>query len=122
MASFTKSIDPYVTQELQEAKQCWISGKMDDAFRHLERAHILGQISTYQHVRTHWHMLIWGIRTRSIYECVGQITRIVGAIVVTPFGFVPIGNTGGANVSPFEPMEVPQELSEMIAAAKQLSS
>jgi len=60
MPSFTKAIRPYVTLEIQLAELHWAAGQRDQAFRHLERAHILGQSSTVQHVRTHWHMFAGG--------------------------------------------------------------
>jgi Protein of unknown function (DUF3703) len=122
MSSFTQTIDPYIVQELQQAERLWNAGQRDGAFGHLERAHILGQTSTWQHLRTHWHMLVWGVRSKSIRECVGQVTRIIGAAVVTPLGQVPVGNTGGSNISPFKPLPVPQDLAAMIASARQQSS
>jgi len=121
MSSFSNSIAPYITQELQHANSFWNAGQRDCAFRHLERAHILGQTSTFQHVRTHWHMLVWGVRSKSIRESLGQVTRIIGAAAITAIGLVPVGNTGGSNVSPFKPMPVPEDLAEIIALAKQRS-
>lgn len=67
-----------------------------------------------QHVWVHWHMLRWALRHRNVRECVGQITRIIGAATKTALGWVPAGNTGGANVSPFKPMPVPVELEALI--------
>jgi hypothetical protein len=118
MTSFTKSINPYIVQELVQAQRLWKAGERSLAFGHLERAHILGQTSTWQHLRTHWHMLVWGVRSRSVRESLGQVTRIIGAAVVTPLGQVPVGNTGGSNVSPFKPMPVPQDLADLIESAK----
>lgn len=85
-------------------------------FRRLERAHVLSQTSTRDHVRVHWHMLLWGLRQRDAKEIAGQLLRIVGAASKTAFGLVPIGNTGGANVSPPKPMPVPVDLAEILAA------
>ena len=87
------------------------------AFRRLERAHILSQASTPEHVRVHWHMLIWGMRQRSGREVAGQILRIAGAATKTAVGLVPTGNTGGANVSPFRSMPVPRDLADILAGA-----
>jgi hypothetical protein len=47
-------------------------------------------------------------------EVFGQIFRIVGAATKTPFGIVPQGNTGGANVSPFKKMPIDPELANLI--------
>lgn len=84
-------------------------------FRRLERAHVLSQTSTRDHVRVHWHMLLWGLRQRDAKEIAGQILRIAGAASKTAFGLVPIGNTGGANVSPLKPMPVPGDLADILA-------
>jgi hypothetical protein len=67
-------------------------------------------------------MLIWGMRSKSIRECVGQLTRIIGAAAVTPFGLVPVGNTGGSNINPFKPLPVPQDIAAMIASAMKQSN
>ena len=86
-------------------------------FRRLERAHVLSQVSTPEHVRVHCHMLIWGIRQRSGREVAGQILRIAGAATKTAVRLVPAGNTGGANVSPFRSMPVPGDLADILAGA-----
>lgn len=118
MSSFSEKIQPYVTQEIRQAQLCWNAGQRDQAFWHLERAHVLGQASTVQHVRAHWHMFVWGIRSKSLRETLGQVVRMVGAATKTAIGLVPIGNTGGANVSPFKPLPVPQDLATLLALAK----
>ena len=95
-------------------------GRSELAFKHLERAHVLGQASTLQHVRVHWQMLLWGARRHSTRECLGQVFRIIGAATKTVFGLIPHGNTGGANVSPFKPMPVMPELAAIIQEARTL--
>lgn len=45
-----------ITQELDLAESLQMSGDYHSAFYHLERAHVLGQASTYQHTRIHWRM------------------------------------------------------------------
>jgi len=115
MSEFANLIRPYVDAELEAASRAESAGDAAFAFRCLERAHVLGQASTVEHVRVHWRMLLWGWRRRSVRECAGQVTRIVGAATKTFIGFVPEGNTGGANVSPFRPMTVPRDLAEIIA-------
>lgn len=85
------------------------------SFRHLERAHILSQYSTRDHVRVHLAMLRWARAQRDLREMIGQIVRIIGAATKTAFGLVPVGNTGGANVSLVRPMPVPEDLAAIIA-------
>lgn len=111
----TRPVGRYVQSELDAAA----TSKADaaESFRRLERAHVMSQTSTREHVRVHWHMLIWGLRQRDGKEIAGQILRIAGAATKTAFGWVPIGNTGGANVSPLKPMPVPQDLAAILALA-----
>lgn len=118
MPRFAKAIRPFVTREIQQAQLLWAAGQRDQAFRHLERAHVLGQSSTVQHVRTHWHMFIWGIRSKSLREALGQVVRMVGAATKTGIGLVPAGNTGGSNVSPFKPLPLPQDLATILLSVK----
>ena len=118
MSDFGRRIRPYVENEILAARQAEARGQPDVAFSHLERAHVLGQASTVQHVRVHWHMLLWGIRQRNVRECLGQLMRIIGAAAGTAVGLVPRGNTGGTNVNPFERMPIPPELAALIKAAR----
>jgi len=114
MSEFGRRIRPFVEHEILAAREAESRGQPDIAFSHLERAHILGQASTVEHVRVHWHMLLWSIRQRNARECLGQILRIVGATLSTALGLVPQGNTGGSNVPPFKRMPVPPELASRI--------
>ncbi len=117
-SDFSRKIAPYVEAELEQAKRVRLANDTLEEFAHLERAHVLGQESTYWHVRVHVLMLIWAIRNRSVREFLGQVFRIVGAATKTAFGLVPQGNTGGANVSPFKKMPLPPELAAVIQKAK----
>ena len=78
---------------------------------------MLGQESTREHVRVHWRMLRWGLAQRDAREVFGQVLRIIGAATKTFIGMVPMGNTGGANVSPVQPMPVHPELAAIIRKA-----
>ncbi len=119
MGSFARKIRPFVDAELNEAAIAAAAGRADRSFEHLERAHVLGQASTFHHVRVHVRMLAWAIRQRDLREALGQVFRIIGAATKTVFGLVPVGNTGGANVSPVKPMPVPADLASQIAAASE---
>ncbi len=115
--SFGIRIRTYVDAELAASQTAERAGDAAAAFRHLERAHILGQRSTVQHVRVHIHMLSWALRYHKAREVLGQFTRVIGAATKTWIGLVPSGNTGGANVSPFKPMAIPDDLAELIDVA-----
>ena len=118
MSQFGRRIRPYVEREILAAYQADAQEQPAIAFSHLERAHILGQTSTVEHVRAHWHMFLWGIRQRNVRECLGQLLRIAGAAISTSAGLVPQGNTGGTNVNPFKSMPIPPELAALIEEAR----
>ncbi|PWK49883.1 DUF3703 domain-containing protein [Pleionea mediterranea] len=118
MKNFTKNIAPYVQQEIQKSVDALKSGPPEEAFSYLENAHVLGQASTYWHVKVHYLMLKWGIKQKSAREIFGQIFRIIGAALLTKLKGVPEGNTGGSNVSAVKPMPINPKFSEIIAKAK----
>lgn len=103
--SFSRNVQPYIDYEFAQAAQ----SNSANAFAHLENAHVLGQASTKWHTLAHCKMLVWAIRQRDVAEFLGQIFRIVGAATKTVFGMVPLGNTGGSNVSPLRPMKINAE-------------
>ena len=114
---FASRIRPLVAAELEAASRAETLGLGAEAFRHLERAHVLGQAATVEHVRVHWRMLRWGLRQRRPREVAGQVLRVVGAATKTAVGWVPTGNTGGADVSPFRPMPIAPDLQSLLDAA-----
>ncbi|MCC7306071.1 MAG: DUF3703 domain-containing protein [Acidobacteria bacterium] len=111
------SLEEHIEAEIARAAELSKAGDDEAAFRHLERAHVLGQASTYHHTRVHVLMLKHGIKTRDIRETAGQVLRVAGAATKTPLGIYPKGNTGGANVSPIKPMPVPDDLAEILREA-----
>ena len=117
MNTFGKRIDPAVTSELRAAAALEAAGRATESFRHLERAHVLGQASTFQHVRVHVQMLLWAVRHRVLREAAGQVLRTVGAATKTAIGLVPTGNTGGSNISPFRPLRIPADLQKVLDGA-----
>ena len=99
--------------ELHAANNATVEGKVEAAFYHLERAHILSQRHTSEHVQVHWLMLRLGASVGAWREVIGQSTRIVAAAVFSRI-WVPIGNTGRANVSAIKPMSVPDDLRSLL--------
>lgn len=118
MSRFARRIRPFVEAELQAARRAADAGQ---AFAHLERAHVLGQGSTVQHLRVHWRMLRWGLAHRRWVEVAGQAWRLIGAATKTAIGLVPHGNTGGSNVSGWRAMPIPTELQRRIDRAHRRS-
>lgn len=94
--------------EMMAAIEHYRTGDLEKSFYHLERAHILGQSFSLSHARTHWWMLKVGWKRRDPIEITGQMARIIGALIFSRI-WVPIGNTGGAHVSPFSSMPIPEE-------------
>ena len=90
----------------------------DDPFRelhHLERAHILCQPFAIPHIRTHVAMLGYGIRHRDRRQITGQLVRLLVAGPGSAMRRYPLGNTGGANVSAVEPMDIPADLQAILS-------
>ena len=115
--SFRSRVRPLVNAEVAQAHQRRLARDYRAEFHHLERAHVLGQASTIEHVRVHALMFAWAVRQREARELVGQALRIVGAATKTIFGLVPAGNTGGSDVSPFKPMPIPTDLQRILDSA-----
>jgi len=121
LSSFSKNIAPFIKEELLKAERALQSGDAAAAFAHLENAHILGQESTYWHVKVHFRMMLWGVRQKKFHEIMGQVIRLIGAALLTVIKGVPIGNTGGSNVSPVKPMPIKKEHAAIIAKAKEIA-
>ena len=118
MTRFSIRIRPHVQAELDAAHAAERRGEFYTAFSKLERAHVLGQSATREHVRVHWHMLRFALRNRLPAEAFGQAWRLLGAAAFTPIGLVPTGNTGGADTSAFRRMRLPQDLRATLDAAR----
>lgn len=86
--------------------------KLELAWRQLERAHILGQPWAVEHTKVHWIMLKFGFKIKNWREIIGQIPRLLIGGIKSFVGKIPVGNTGGANVPPLLPMEIPVDLKE----------
>lgn len=97
-------------REMEYARAAEANGDIANAKRHLERAHILGQRWYISHMKTHFQMLRLALRQSDAKETRGQIARLIGAGPFHLAGWVPIGNTGGADVSATLPMPIPSDL------------
>lgn len=90
------------------------AGEYAAAFARLERAHILGQKNTWRHTQVHLWMLWTGWQQGDAREVLGQLLRIPAALLFSRL-WVPVGNTGGANVSATRPMPLPEDLAAILA-------
>lgn len=105
------------SRELETARSARSKGDAPSAWAHLERAHILSQPMVGPHVRTHFAMLGSAIRRRDAHEILGQLFRVVVAAPGSLTGKYPVGNTGGADVSAFAPMSIPDDLRGLLPDA-----
>jgi len=96
--------------ELNAASTARKAGDIPREWAYLERAHILSQPMAIRHVRTHISMLSYALRHRDRREVLGQMFRLTVAAPGSWTGRYPVGNTGGANVSAFTPMAIPEDL------------
>ena len=108
------SLKPFYLEELLHAKYFFDKEHYQQCWRHLERAHILGQPYPVAHTAVHWKMLKFGIKIKNSKEIIGQIPRLLLGGVKSFVGKIPVGNTGGANVPPLQPMEIPEDLALII--------
>jgi len=60
----------------------------------------------------------FGIRLKNLREIAGQIPRLIFGGVKSFVGRIPVGNTGGADVSALQPMPIPADLAAIIASAR----
>ena len=105
---------PFYQKELETVKDNLGMDNLQMAWHHIERAHIIGQKYPYEHTFIHWKMLQFGIKIKSTKEVLGQIPRLLVGGVKSFVGHIPVGNTGGANVPPLKPMEIPKDIQKIL--------
>lgn len=108
-------IDAY-HNELWRAQVAFESRTYSVCFVHLERAHVLSQRMTARHLYVHWQMLVAGLYQRDLREVVGQLPRLLAALLFSRI-WVPAGNTGRARVSALRPMSIPKDLRRLLSQA-----
>lgn len=101
------------TEEMALGRCAYARSDWTAAVHHFERAHSLGQRSTRAHVRAHVGLLQVAWRCRAYRETRGQVVRIAAAVLFSRL-WVPVGNTGSANVGPLQPMPIPEDLRELL--------
>lgn len=100
--------------EISCAKQFIAGGELEQGFAHLERAHVIGQAFVVPHARSHWLMLQVELRRKRPVAAFGQVVRIVLGMLGSAVGVVPVGNTGGSDISMFKRMPIAPELQDII--------
>ena len=104
----------HYVKELEAYGRELAAGNLMTAWRHLERAHILGQAWPREHNQVHFLMLRFGLRIKSGKEILGQIPILIVSGVKSFVGHIPVGNTGGADVPGLVPMKIPDDLQEIL--------
>jgi hypothetical protein len=100
--------------EMAAARNRYERGQLDQAYKHLEVAHVLGQRHVVPHVIAHWGMLKIGLKRRSFGEVLGQAVRIILGAIGSAVGVVPIGNTGGTNISMFKRLPIDPAIRNLV--------
>ena len=112
--TFSGELRQAFDREITLGKSLMLSGDLERAFGHLERAHVLGQAHVGPHAKAHWLMLRLEIRRGRFAAVLGQAVRLVLGILGSAVGIVPIGNTGGTDISMFKRLPIAPELQEII--------
>jgi hypothetical protein len=105
------------SDEVGAAREARRTGDPKGEWAHLERAHILSQPLAATHVRTHLAMFGAAFRHHDVHEALGQVFRMLVAAPGSVTGKYPVGNTGGADVSAFEPMPIPDDLVALLGGS-----
>ena len=111
-----------IAQERRAFETAKLGGRTDDAWRALERGHIIAQPYLGLHLASHWHMLRFALAMRDGGEAVGQSFRLMLAPLGALIGCIPVGNTGRAGVSAFASMPVPQDIQQAMREPRVLES
>ena len=114
MPDIAKHIFAFLSEEFRVAEAATHAGQIDQAWHHLERAHVVAQTRLVPHLQSHWKMLLLAARTRDGREAFGQLVRLALAPLGNLTGRLPVGNTGRSNVSAFARMNIPPELSAIL--------
>jgi len=108
---------PYFKEEIKAYHDALKEEKLQQAWRHLERAHVIGQAYPWEHSYAHWKMLLFGIRIKNGKEVLGQLPRLLVGGVKSFVGKVPVGNTGGSNIPPLKRLPIDPEIEDLFKKA-----
>jgi Co/Zn/Cd efflux system component len=103
-----------VAAEMRAFDRAKSESEADNAWRALERAHIMSQPYLGLHLASHWQMLRFALAMRDGREALGQLFRLALAPLGALTGRIPVGNTGRADVSAFAPMPIPDDIEKAI--------
>jgi hypothetical protein len=116
--SIPKKLQPYYSAELDKYQIEYAARNLNNAWNHLERAHIIGQRYPYEHSYVHWKMLLFGFKIKSSKEVLGQIPRLLVGGIKSFVGKIPVGNPGGANVPPLQSFPIAKDVQDIFEKAE----
>ena len=102
-----------IDEAFAQAQQELHARRSAEALAWLERAQILTQRRPWLHASSHWLMLRAGWQQGDLREVLRQMLRIPAALLFSRI-WVPVGNTGRARVSAFQPMPISEELHRLL--------
>lgn len=105
-----RQLKSYFNNEIELYKINLKNCNLELAWKHIERAHVIGQAYPWEHSYAHFKMLQFGIKIKSWKEILGQIPRLLIGGVKSFVGQIPIGNTGGSNIPPLRSMPIPEDI------------
>lgn len=120
MKFYTKippALNVYFKDELQKYYSELDLDNLEQAWNHLERAHIIGQRYPFEHSLVHLKMMQFGFKIKSTKEVFGQIPRLVFGGIKSFVGKVPEGNPGGSNVPPLKLFPIDESIQEIFLKA-----
>lgn len=105
--------------EIKQAMTARRRQQWQEAWFHLERAHILGQQDFILHMHTHWQMLKLAADQINWLEVRGQLLRLILTPVGHLTGRLPLGNPGSSRYSVLESVPVPDDLQALLEKSEQ---
>lgn len=111
----------FLNELLERSAESALAGDRAEAWKLLSWAHILSQPFARLHVYVHWRMLLLAFTESNGREILGQALRLLVAAPGSWTGKFPLGNSGLSNVSMFQPMQVPEELSRKMSELREVS-
>ena len=104
----------FLVEEYRRATKASEEQNFEEAWHHLERAHVVAQDRFGPHCVAHLRMLRLAWRVGDWREVRGQMFRLALAPLGNATGKLPVGNTGRSNVSAFTRMEIEPEIRRVL--------
>ena len=109
-----KKLTRFYAVEISNFQNAVKEQRIQDAWKSLERSHILGQFFWKEHFYIHFLMLTLSLKTFNFKEAVGQIPRLLLAIPGSLLRKAPRRNVGTVRAGIFEPMPISDDLKKIL--------